>query len=144
MSFVDHYLPYLRQQLITCLSSLFFYEKFMQRQLLAPSSLFLWFICSILLPLLCVPFQFLIVQFFFLAGQGFSLSRGLCWFIPGMTVGIPCDAWCSPVGLPDISQASLELASGGTGALLFMQCNVAWRSFVWARGSVCQSFDSSS
>jgi hypothetical protein len=27
-------------------------------------------------------------------------------------------------------------------ALLFSQCNVAWRSFLWARGSDCQSFDS--
>jgi hypothetical protein len=27
-------------------------------------------------------------------------------------------------------------------ALLFSQCNVAWRSFLWARGSGCQSFDS--
>jgi hypothetical protein len=35
----------------------------------------------------------------------------------------------------------LELASGGVGALLFPQCNVAWRSFPWARGSGCQSFD---
>jgi hypothetical protein len=40
--------------------------------------------------------------------------------------------FCSLVGLLDVSQASLELASGGTGALLFFQCNVAWRSFVWA------------
>jgi hypothetical protein len=28
------------------------------------------------------------------------------------------------------------------GALLFSQCNVAWRSFPWARGSGCWSFDS--
>jgi hypothetical protein len=32
---------------------------------------------------------------------------------------------CSPVGLLDVSQA-------GSGALLFSQCNVAWRSFVQA------------
>jgi hypothetical protein len=42
-----------------------------------------------------------------------------------------------------ISQAGLELASGGTGALLFSQCNVAWRSFVHVEGSGCKSFASS-
>jgi hypothetical protein len=26
------------------------------------------------------------------------------------------------------------------GALLFSQCSVAWRNFLWARGSGCQSF----
>jgi hypothetical protein len=45
--------------------------------------------------------------------------------------------------MPNVSQAGLEPASGGVGALLFSQCNVAWRSFVRARGSGCQSFDSS-
>jgi hypothetical protein len=34
----------------------------------------------------------------------------------------------------------LELASGGVGALLFSQCNVLWRIFVWAGGSGFQSF----
>jgi hypothetical protein len=48
---------------------------------------------------------------------------------------------CSPVGLN--FQAGLELASGSAGTLLFSQCNVVWRSFVWAEGSGCQSFDSS-
>jgi hypothetical protein len=55
---------------------------------------------------------------------------------------IPCDAWCSPVGLLNVCQAGLELASGGTGVFLFSLCNVVWRSFVWARGSGCWSFDS--
>jgi hypothetical protein len=27
-------------------------------------------------------------------------------------------------------------------ALLFSQCNMAWRSFLWARGSGCRRFDS--
>jgi hypothetical protein len=36
-----------------------------------------------------------------------------------------------------VSQAGLEPASGSTGALLFSQCNMAWRRFVLARGSVC-------
>jgi hypothetical protein len=39
-----------------------------------------------------------------------------------------------------ISQAVLEPASGGAGALLFSQCNMAWRNFVMAGGSGCQSF----
>jgi hypothetical protein len=69
----------------------------------------------------CVLFSF----FFFFTGQGVSPSRGLCWFIPGVALGIPCDAWCSPVGMPNVSQAGLELAFGGAGALLFSQCNVA-------------------
>jgi hypothetical protein len=69
------------------------------------------------------------------------MHRGLCWFIPGVVGGILCNAWCSPVGLPNVSRAGLELASGGMGALLFSQCNVVWRSFPWARGSQCQSFD---
>jgi hypothetical protein len=37
--------------------------------------------------------------------------------------------FCSPVGLPDVSHAGLELVFGGTGALLFYHCNVVWRSF---------------
>jgi hypothetical protein len=66
------------------------------------------------------------------AGQGVSLSRGLCWFISGVAVGIPRDAWGSTVGLPGVSQAGLEPVSGSTGVLLFSLCNVARRSFVWA------------
>jgi hypothetical protein len=50
---------------------------------------------------------------------------------------------CSPVGLPNVSQASLESVSSGMGTLLFSQCNVAWRIFVGFGGSGCQSFDSS-
>jgi hypothetical protein len=70
-------------------------------------------------------------------------SGRVCWLIPGMAGGIPCDAWCSPVGLPNVSQAGLKPASSGAAALLFSQYNVVWRSFLWARGSGCQSFDSS-
>jgi hypothetical protein len=79
---------------------------------------------------------------FFWGGQGISLPRGLCWFIPGVGGGISRDNWCSPVSLLNVSQAGLELTSGGTGALLFSQCTVVWGSFVWAMGSGCQSFDS--
>jgi hypothetical protein len=48
---------------------------------------------------------------------------------------------CAFVGC--VFQAGLELASGSVGALLLSQCNMAWRSIVWAGGSGCQSFDSS-
>jgi hypothetical protein len=78
------------------------------------------------LPLCCV-FIFsslFIVQVFFFVGLGVSLSRGLCWFISGVAVGIQCDTWCSPVDLLNVSQAGLELVSGGRGALLFL--SVMW------------------
>jgi hypothetical protein len=87
--------------------------------------------------LLCCVFIFsslFIVQFFF-CGVGVSLPSGLCWFIPGVTGGIPCGAWCSPVGLWNVSQAGLESVSGSAGALLFSQCNMAWRIFLQANSS---------
>jgi hypothetical protein len=62
---------------------------------------------------------------------------------PGVAVGLPHDAWCSLIGLLDVSQAGLELVSGGSGALLVSQCNIMCRSFVWVAGAECQSFDSS-
>jgi hypothetical protein len=34
----------------------------------------------------------------------------------------------------------LELAPGSTGTLLFSQCNMVWRSFLWAQGSSFQCF----
>jgi hypothetical protein len=37
------------------------------------------------------------IFFFFFAGQGVSLPRGLCWFILVVAGGILCDAWRSPV-----------------------------------------------
>jgi hypothetical protein len=125
MSFVDCYLPYFRQGLITCpLSALLpFQSLFTGDQLLAPPRLQ----CaqSTLAPLLHVPFQFLVYYsvFFFFCGAGVSLSRWLCWFIPGVAVGILCVAYlltCCSAGEP----AGLEPASGSVGALLFSQCNV--------------------
>jgi hypothetical protein len=59
--------------------------------------------------LCCLCFQFLVYcsvlvfVFVFFGGAGFSLPRGLCIFIPGVAGGIPQDAWCSPVGLPNVS-----------------------------------------
>jgi hypothetical protein len=42
-----------------------------------------------------------------------------------------------------VSQAGLEQAFGGLGALLFSQCNVVWGSFMQAGVSLCQSIASS-
>jgi hypothetical protein len=77
----------------------------------------------------------LLLSFFVGVGGGgrVSLFKGLCWFIPGVAGGIPCDAWCSPVGLPNVFQEGSGPASGGAGALMFSQCNMAWRSFPQTR-----------
>jgi hypothetical protein len=40
-------------------------------------------------------------------------------------------------GLSNVFQEVLELVSGDARALLFSQCNMAWRSFLRARGSGC-------
>jgi hypothetical protein len=69
-------------------------------------------------PLCCV----LVLSFFFFwRVGGVSLPRGLRWFIPELSGGIPQEAWCSPDGLPNISQAGLVAA----GAHLFSHCSMA-------------------
>jgi hypothetical protein len=65
---------------------------------------------------------------------GVSLPRELHWFVLGVARVIPCDAWCSSVGLPNVFQAGLEPASGSMAALQFSHCNMAWRSFLQAKG----------
>jgi hypothetical protein len=72
------------------------------------SSLFIDFVC------VCVRVRWAV-----------SLTRGLCWFILGVAVGVPRATWCSTVGLPNVSQAGLETASDGVAALLFSQCYMA-------------------
>jgi hypothetical protein len=113
----------------------FVYWKFQWRSAPCLSPL-LWHTQSTLPPLLHVSFQFLVFYSVFVVvvvcRAWVSLSRGLWWFIPGVAMGIPAMVW--------ISQAGLELASCGTGALPFSQCIVVWRSFVQAGGS---GFDSS-
>jgi hypothetical protein len=96
---VDHCLPYFRQCLITLplpghlpFQSLFT-ESLHGDQVLAPpsSSIVLRAPCP-----LCSMFLFIslfIIQVFFLLGGGVSLSRGLCWFIPGVAMGVPCAAY---------------------------------------------------
>jgi hypothetical protein len=94
-------------------------------------------------PLLHVPFQFLgyYPVFFFFGGARVSLSRGLCWYIPGVAVGILCAAYlliCWSESPKQVWSLCLQC-----GSLLSSQCRMAWRSFVWAGGSGCQSFASS-
>jgi hypothetical protein len=121
MSFVDCYLPYFRQWLITCLLStlLPFQSLFTENshgiQLFAPPPFTSALraphpLCCVSFSVPCLLFRF----FFFLRGQGVSLSRGLCWFIPGVAVGIP---YCLFAHLL-VCQMSPK------------QCNVVWKSFV--------------
>jgi hypothetical protein len=71
-----------------------------------------------------------------LQGRGSVCSGGYAGLSQGWL-------WESIVSLLDVSQAGLEWASGIVGALLFSQCNVVSKSFVWTGGSGCWSFDSS-
>jgi hypothetical protein len=146
MSFVDCYLPYFRHlpTVSPSVFSAFIYYKFMWRSA-SWSSLLFHCAYSTLPTLLMFVFSSLFIFSFvcFVCHAGSHSVQGLCWFILGLAVGIPHDAWCSPVGLPDVSQAGLEPLSGDIGALLFSHCNTAWRSFLWTGGSGCWSFDSS-
>jgi hypothetical protein len=66
------------------------------------------FLCSLL-------FLLLIIQFLFFPRVEVSLSRGLCWSDPGLSVGVPCTA---KLTLSTSSQALWVQATGGPGALL--------------------------
>jgi hypothetical protein len=125
---LDHYLPYFRQRLITYpLSALLpfqplFTESLPGDQLLVPPP-FSSTTCSFSVP--CLLFSFVL---FCLQRKGSvcpggyaGLSQGWLWEYY-MMLGVHL--------LVCISQAGLEPASGGVEALLFFQCNVAWRSFV--------------
>jgi hypothetical protein len=91
-------------------------------------------------PSAACPFQFLIYYSGFFAGQGSVFPLGCAGLSRGSCGNTACRLLAHL--LVCISQAGLEPVSGGTGALLFSQCNMVWRSFVWAGGSVCRSFDS--
>jgi hypothetical protein len=74
---------------------------------------------SATLPLCCVLVfsSLFIVQFFVVVVVvervwRVSLPKGLCWFIPGVARGIPS---AHLFGMPNVSQAGLELVSGGGG-----------------------------
>jgi hypothetical protein len=68
----------------------------------------LWCTASCLLCCMFVFSSLFIVQCFFFSGWGGQSVQGAMLFIPGVTVAIPRDSWCSPVGLPNVSQAVLE------------------------------------
>jgi hypothetical protein len=95
--------------------------------------------------LLCASFQLAVycsVFLFFFGRVGVSLPRSLCWFIPGVTGGILCDTWRSSVWsakcLPSRFGAGVWLQQQPS---YFLSVNIVWRSFPWARGSGCLSFD---
>jgi hypothetical protein len=149
MSFVDPLPACFRQWLITRLLSAFlpfqplFTKSSCSDQFLAPP-LLLWCAMGDSVSLLCVSFQFLVycsVLVFFFAGGSLSAQGPMLVYSRGVW-GKPHDAWCSPVGLPNVSQAGLEPMSSSVAAHLFSQCNVVWRSFPQARGLGCQSFNS--
>jgi hypothetical protein len=80
------------------------------------------------------PFQFLVYYsvfwFFFLRGGGQSVQGTMLVYSRGGHGSTVCYLFAHL--LVCVSQAGLELVSGGVGALGFFQCNVVWRSFVWA------------
>jgi hypothetical protein len=78
----------------------------------------------------------------FLWGRGSVCPGGYAGLSQGWLWEYCVPLICSPVVLLDVSQAGLELVSGGALALLFSQCNVVRRNFVWAGGSGCWSFNS--
>jgi hypothetical protein len=81
--------------------------------------------------------------FLFLQDRGSVCPGGYAGLFQGWLAEYHVTLGGSPVGLLNVSQVGLEPVSGSVGALLFSQCNVAWRSFPKAMGSGCQSFDSS-
>jgi hypothetical protein len=98
MLFVDSYLPYFRQWLITrhcqpiCLSNLCLLKVRIEISSLPLSSPPVHLEHTS--PSVCVPFQFLVYYSGFFCGVGsISVSRGLCWFISGVAVGIPHAAY---------------------------------------------------
>jgi hypothetical protein len=90
------------------------------------------------------PVHCLLIWWGFFCGEGrVSLSRGLCCFIPGVAVGILCEAYLLTCWFAGCLPNRLEPASSCIRALLFSQCNVAWRNFVQAGSSGCWCLDSS-
>jgi hypothetical protein len=117
-----------------------FTESSSGHQLLALSLLWCTFGNSV--PLLCISFQFLVYC------SVFVFCRG-CQCAPRAMLVYPRGGWGNTVWWLVLTCWSAEClpsrfgaVSGGTTALLFSQCNLAWRSFPQARGSGCWNFDS--
>jgi hypothetical protein len=109
-----------------------------------PSPL-LWWAFSFPPPLLCASFQFIVycsVFFFFLQGCGQTAQGAMLVYLRGGSVSTK---WhlvftCLVCWMTSKQVCSQLLATAAVH--LFSQCNVAWRSFLCARGSGCLSFDS--
>jgi hypothetical protein len=97
-------------------------------------------------PLLCASFHFIVYcsVFFFLRGWGGNLPRGYAGLSQGWLREYHMMLGTHLFGLQNVSQTDLEpaVAVAVAAAHLFSQCNVAWRSFLQARGSGCWRFDS--
>jgi hypothetical protein len=157
---VNHYLPYFKQQLICHLLSVIYYCRVcLLKDHIKSSSLFLilspveLLACQLLLQALCsepstlsasCPFQFLVyysvVCCCFLR-QGQSVQGATLVYPRGSCGSTTCRLFAYL--LVCISQADLELVTGNAEALLVSQCNMAWRSLLWAGGLGCQGFASS-
>jgi hypothetical protein len=124
-----------------CFSSLCLLKVCTELSSLPPPTLF----CMLRAPRpLCCVFLFsslFIIQFFFLWGGVQSVQGAMLVYPRGGCGNAMCHLFAHL--LVCVSQAGLELASGITGALLFSQWNVMWRSFVRASGSECWIFYSS-
>jgi hypothetical protein len=93
-------------------------------------------------PSAACPYQVLIYySVFFFAGLGQSVQGAMLVYLRGGCGSRVCCLFAHL--LVCISQAGLEPASDGMGALLVSQCNVVWRSFVQAGGLGCRGFGSS-
>jgi hypothetical protein len=146
MSFVDRYLPYFWQQLISHLLSgplpfsALFTESSQENQLCSPSP----FSSALKAPhpLCCMSFSVsCLLSNFFLKGVGQTVQEIMLVYFSSSYGNTACCLFAHL--LVRVFQADLELVSRGAGLLLFSQCNVAWRSFVQAGGLWCWSFASS-
>jgi hypothetical protein len=91
--------------------------------------------CALSVPCLlcCLSFSvpFLLSSFFvflFFLDDGQTVQGAMLVYPRGSCGNTACCLFAHL--LVCVSQAGLELVSGSIGALLFSQCNVAWRSFV--------------
>jgi hypothetical protein len=80
-------------------------------------------------PLLCVSLQFLVYcwgfyLFIFLQGRESICPGGYAGLSQGWLGEYPIDAWCSPIGLPNVSQAGLELCLAAWELSCFL--SVTW------------------
>jgi hypothetical protein len=121
MSFVDCYEPYLRQWLITHLLSALlpfqplFTEGLCRDQLFVPL-LFSGALSEFLLPLLCASFQFVVYfRFFWWIGDQ-PAQGGYAGLSQGWLREYHVTLGSHLFGLLNVSQAGLELVSGGSSS----------------------------